>query len=71
MSANDSHACGVRVNGIWTAGVIYPDLMAGHSILGVGPTVRQFADAAAFLSSDRASGTTNSIFDASSGVCAP
>lgn len=62
---------GVRVNGIWTAGVAYPDIMAGLSMLGAGPTAKQFADAAAFLASDRASGTTNSIFNASSGVCAP
>ena len=62
---------GVRVNGIWTAGVTYPEIMAGLSMLGVGPTAQQFADAAAFLSSDRASGTTNSIVNASSGVCAP
>ena len=61
---------GVRVNGIWTAGVSYPDLMGAHSILGVGPTARQFADAAAFLGSDRAGGTTNTVFNASSGVCA-
>jgi enoyl-[acyl-carrier-protein] reductase (NADH) len=40
-------------------------------VLGVGPTAQQFAAAAAFLSSDRASGTTNSIVNASSGVCAP
>jgi len=62
---------GVRVNGIWTAGVGYPELMAGLSLLGVGPTAQQTADAAAFLASDRAGGTTNSIVDASSGVCAP
>jgi NAD(P)-dependent dehydrogenase (short-subunit alcohol dehydrogenase family) len=62
---------GVRVNGIWTAGVNYPDVMAGLSILKLGPTKAQAADAAAFLASDRAGGTTNTILDASSGVCAP
>lgn len=62
---------GVRVNGIWTAGVNYRDIMAGLSMLGAGPTARQFADAAAFLASDRAAGTTNAILNASSGVCAP
>jgi NAD(P)-dependent dehydrogenase (short-subunit alcohol dehydrogenase family) len=61
---------GVRVLGIWTAGVFYPELMANLSILGKGPTVEQAAEAAAFLASDRASGTTNTIFNASAGVCA-
>jgi NAD(P)-dependent dehydrogenase (short-subunit alcohol dehydrogenase family) len=62
---------GVRVNGIWTAGVEYGDLMATVSMLKVGPTKQQFADAAVWLSCDRASGTTNAILDASSGVCSP
>ncbi|MEP6666452.1 MAG: SDR family oxidoreductase [Nocardioidaceae bacterium] len=60
----------VRVLGLWTAGVFYPELMANLSMLGKGPTVEQTAEAAAFLASDRASGTTNTIFNASSGVCA-
>ncbi len=61
---------GVRVLGLWTAGVFYQELMANFSMLGKGPTVEQAAEAAAFLASDRASGTTNTIFNASSGVCA-
>lgn len=61
---------GVRVLGLWTAGVFHPELMAAVSMLGKGPTVEQVADAAAFLASDRASGTTATMFNASSGVCA-
>ncbi|XVQ89893.1 SDR family NAD(P)-dependent oxidoreductase [Microbispora siamensis] len=60
---------GVRVAGLRTAGVFYPEMMAGQSMLGKGPTVQQAADAATFLASDRASGTTATIFNASSGVC--
>lgn len=60
---------GVRVVGLRTAGVFHPGMMAGLSLLGRGPTATQAAEAAAFLASDRASGTTNAIFDASSGVC--
>ncbi|GLW09809.1 3-oxoacyl-ACP reductase [Microtetraspora sp. NBRC 13810] len=61
---------GVRVLGLWTAGIPYPEMMAPLSLLGRGPTLDQIADAAAFLASDRASGTTATIFNASSGVCA-
>ena len=59
---------GVRVATLWTAGVFYPDLMAGLSMLGRGPTVEQFADTAAFVASDRGSGFTSSIVNVSSGV---
>jgi NAD(P)-dependent dehydrogenase (short-subunit alcohol dehydrogenase family) len=61
---------GVRVAGLWTAGVNYPDLMAGVSLLGRGPTLEQFADTAAFVASDRGSGITNAIVNVSSGVAA-
>jgi NAD(P)-dependent dehydrogenase (short-subunit alcohol dehydrogenase family) len=63
-------ARGVRVVGLWTAGVFYPDLMAGLSMLGKGPTLQQFADTAAFVASDRGSGITGSIVNVSSGVSA-
>jgi NAD(P)-dependent dehydrogenase (short-subunit alcohol dehydrogenase family) len=61
---------GVRVAGLWTAGVSHPDLMGPLSLLGRGPTAEQFADTAAFLASDRGSGITASIVNASSGVSA-
>jgi NAD(P)-dependent dehydrogenase (short-subunit alcohol dehydrogenase family) len=61
---------GVRVVGLWTAGVFYPEQMARLSMLGKGPTVEQLADAAAFAASDRASGITASIINVSSGVSA-
>jgi NAD(P)-dependent dehydrogenase (short-subunit alcohol dehydrogenase family) len=61
---------GVRVAGLWTAGVFYSDLMAPLSLLGRGPTVQQLADAAAFVASERGSGITASIVNVSSGVSA-
>ncbi len=61
---------GVRVAGLWTAGVSYPDLMAGISLMQRGPTVEQLADAAVFIASERGSGITASIVNVSSGVSA-
>jgi NAD(P)-dependent dehydrogenase (short-subunit alcohol dehydrogenase family) len=61
---------GVRVCGLWTAGVFYPDMMAKLSMLNQGPTLEQFADTAAFVASDRGSGMTASIVNVSSGVSA-
>lgn len=61
---------GVRVAGLWTAGVFYPELMGGLSLLNRGPTVEQLADTAAFVVSDRGSGITASIVNVSSGVSA-
>jgi len=61
---------GVRVVGLWTAGVFYPDQMARLSLLGRGPTVKQLADAATFVASERGSGITASIVNVSSGVSA-
>lgn len=61
---------GVRVAGLWTAGVTYPDLMAGLSLLERGPTVQQLCDAAVFVASERGSGITASIVNVSSGVSA-
>lgn len=59
---------GVRVVGLWTAGVFHPQAMAAHSMLGRGPTLEQFADTAAFVASDRGSGITASIVNVTSGV---
>jgi NAD(P)-dependent dehydrogenase (short-subunit alcohol dehydrogenase family) len=61
-------ASGVRVACLWTAGVFYPELMAGLSMLGRGPTLEQFTETAAFVASDRGSGITGSIINVSSGV---
>jgi NAD(P)-dependent dehydrogenase (short-subunit alcohol dehydrogenase family) len=61
---------GVRVAGLWTAGVFHAELMAGLSMLNRGPTLQQLADTAAFLASDRGSGITGSIVNVSSGVSA-
>lgn len=61
---------GVRVVGLWTAGIFYPDLMGPLSMLNRGPTLQQLADTAAFVASDLASGITGSIINVSSGVSA-
>jgi NAD(P)-dependent dehydrogenase (short-subunit alcohol dehydrogenase family) len=61
---------GVRVVGLWTAGVFRAELMAGLSMLGRGPTLRQLTDTATFVASDLASGITGSIVNVSSGVSA-
>src|ERR1022692_764500 len=61
---------GVRVAGLWTAGVFHAELMAPLSMLNRGPTLRQLAETAAFVASDRGSGITGSIINVSSGVSA-
>jgi enoyl-[acyl-carrier-protein] reductase (NADH) len=61
---------GVRVACLWTAGVGHGELMASVSMLGRGPTLDQLADTAAFVASDRGSGITSTIVNASSGVAA-
>jgi NAD(P)-dependent dehydrogenase (short-subunit alcohol dehydrogenase family) len=61
---------GVRVAGLWTAGVFHADLMASLSMLQRGPTLQQLVDAAAFIASERGSGITASIVNVSSGVSA-
>lgn len=61
---------GVRVAGLWTAGVFHADLMAPLSMLNRGPTLQQLAETAAFVASDRGSGITGSIINVSSGVSA-
>jgi NAD(P)-dependent dehydrogenase (short-subunit alcohol dehydrogenase family) len=74
----------VRANCIWTAGVALEaeprpespapgvetaiDALAEVSMLRKRPTLREVADAAAFLASDRASGITASILNVSSGI---
>jgi enoyl-[acyl-carrier-protein] reductase (NADH) len=42
----------------------------GMSMLRKRPTIQEFADMAAFLASDRASGTTASIVNVNSGISA-
>ncbi len=61
---------GVRVVGLWTAGVSYPELMGSLSMLNKGPTLEQLAETAAFVASDLGSGITGSIVNVSSGVSA-
>ena len=61
---------GVRVVGLWTAGVFYPELMGPLSMLNKGPTLEQLADTAAFVASELGSGITGSVVNVSSGVSA-
>jgi NAD(P)-dependent dehydrogenase (short-subunit alcohol dehydrogenase family) len=71
---------GVRVNCLWTAGVTLDDdapsadtggvqdALVSVSMLRKRPTLREVAETAAFLASDRASGITASIVNVSSGI---
>lgn len=59
---------GVRTACLWAPGVSYPEAMGELSLLGRGPTLEQFADAATFVASDRGAGITASIVNVSSGV---
>jgi NAD(P)-dependent dehydrogenase (short-subunit alcohol dehydrogenase family) len=69
---------GVRAVCLWTAGVVLEndpleaakDRFVGMSMLRKRPTIQEFADTAAFLASDRASGTTASIVNVNSGLTA-
>jgi NAD(P)-dependent dehydrogenase (short-subunit alcohol dehydrogenase family) len=69
---------GVRAVCLWTAGVVLEndplaaakDMLVGMSMLRKRPTIQEFADMAAFLASDRASGTTASIVNVNSGISA-
>jgi NAD(P)-dependent dehydrogenase (short-subunit alcohol dehydrogenase family) len=69
---------GVRAVCLWTAGVVLEhdplaaakDMLVGLSMLRKRPTIQEFADMAAFLASDRASGTTASIVNVNSGISA-
>lgn len=87
--AAETGPSGVRVCGIWTAGVAETltdaaieevsgaggpgkqaalDMIAGMSVLRRAPRLAEVAETAAFLASDRASGITGSITNASAGL---
>lgn len=69
---------GVRVCGIWTAGVEETlrakgydaalELIAGMSVLGRAPALAEVAETAAFLASDRAAGITGSTTNVTAGL---
>ena len=69
---------GVRVNCLWTAGVVLEndplqaakDMLVNMSMLRKRPTIQEVADTATFLASDRGSGITASIVNVSSGITA-
>jgi len=69
---------GVRVNCLWTAGVVIANdpldaaknMLVSISMLRKRPTIQEVADTAAFLASDRGSGITASIVNVSSGISA-
>ena len=69
---------GVRVNCLWTAGVVVAndpleaakDMLVSMSMLRKRPTIQEVADTATFLASDRGSGITASIVNVSSGITA-
>jgi NAD(P)-dependent dehydrogenase (short-subunit alcohol dehydrogenase family) len=69
---------GVRVNCLWTAGVVIAndpldsakDALKGMSMLRKRPTIQEVADTATFLASDQGSGITASIINVTSGVSA-
>jgi len=80
--ARETGGQGLRVCGIWTAGVyetfeggrhsMTPDdidrMIGGLSALGRSPRIAEVADAAAFLASDRASGTTGTVLNVTAGL---
>jgi NAD(P)-dependent dehydrogenase (short-subunit alcohol dehydrogenase family) len=69
---------GVRVNCLWTAGVVVAndplesakDMLVAMAMLRKRPTIQEVADTAAFVASDRGSGITASIVNVSSGISA-
>lgn len=69
---------GVRVNCLWTAGVVVEndpmdaakDALKGMSMLRKRPTLAEVADTATFLASSRGSGITASIVNVTSGITA-
>jgi NAD(P)-dependent dehydrogenase (short-subunit alcohol dehydrogenase family) len=69
---------GVRTACLWTAGVVVEndplnaakDMLVSMSMLRKRPTIQEFADTAAFLASDRASGITASVINVNSGISA-
>src|SRR5205085_1976934 len=76
--ASETGPRGVRVNCLWTAGVVFEDdelqaakdMLIGMSMLRKRPTLQEVADTAVFLASDRGSGITASIVNVSSGITA-
>jgi NAD(P)-dependent dehydrogenase (short-subunit alcohol dehydrogenase family) len=76
--ASEVGPSGVRVNCLWTAGVVVAndpldaakDMLVSMSMLRKRPTLQEVADTATFLASDRGSGITASIVNVSSGVTA-
>lgn len=66
--ARDHGSEGLRVCGIWSAGVDRHEQMARFSALGRGPRLEEVANAAVFLASDLASGTTGAILNVTAGV---
>jgi NAD(P)-dependent dehydrogenase (short-subunit alcohol dehydrogenase family) len=76
--ASEVGPSGVRVNCLWTAGVVLAndpldaakDMLVSMSMLRKRPTLQEVADTATFLASDRGSGITASIVNVSSGVTA-
>lgn len=76
--AGEVGARGIRVVGIWCAGVIgcgnaeWDEMIDGSlgkmSMLGHAQSLEQVADAAAFLASDQASGITASIINVTNGL---
>lgn len=66
--AKDHGSGGLRVCGIWSPGVDRHDVMARFSVLGRGPRLEEVANAAVFLASDGASGTTGAILNVTAGV---
>jgi NAD(P)-dependent dehydrogenase (short-subunit alcohol dehydrogenase family) len=69
---------GVRVNCLWTAGVVVANdplesaknMLVAMAMLRKRPTIEEVADTAAFVASDRGSGITASIVNVSSGISA-
>ncbi|MBO0769415.1 MAG: SDR family oxidoreductase [Solirubrobacterales bacterium] len=66
--ARDNGSRGLRVCGIWTAGVDMDNVMAGYSAMGRAPRLDEVADAAAFLASEKAGGTSGSVLNVTAGV---
>lgn len=66
--ARDHGSSGLRVCGIWSPGVDRHELMARYSVLGRGPRLEEVANAAVFLASDLAAGTTGAILNVTAGV---
>ncbi len=66
--AKDHGSSGLRVCGIWSPGVDRHEVMARFSVLGRGPRLEEVANAAVFLASGLASGTTGAVLNVTAGV---